>query len=241
MNPRARQDELIVEDLPDEIVIYDRQRHKVHRLNRTAGLVWRHSDGRTSVGELARMLHAELDLPVDESLVWMALSRLARARLLCEPVPRPIEEVSISRREVLRRLGLAGALLLPVVTSVTALTPAMAQLPPCKDQIVNQVLVGESRCFTAAERLDPNWLVEADFEAEQNLRNRIDLRCFELCEGECPPQRFCFRTGHRIRPIPGARGAGIIFQTVDCATAGERKRTATGARFRCICTCLRVT
>ena len=37
--PRARQDELIVEELQDETLVYDLQRHKARCLNRTAALV----------------------------------------------------------------------------------------------------------------------------------------------------------------------------------------------------------
>ena len=40
--PRARQDELVVEELPDETLVYDLKRHKARCLNRTAALVWQH-------------------------------------------------------------------------------------------------------------------------------------------------------------------------------------------------------
>ena len=38
--PRARQDELVVEELQDETLVYDLKRHKARCLNRTAALVW---------------------------------------------------------------------------------------------------------------------------------------------------------------------------------------------------------
>ena len=38
--PRARQDELVVEELQDETLVYDLERHKARCLNRTAALVW---------------------------------------------------------------------------------------------------------------------------------------------------------------------------------------------------------
>ena len=76
--PRARQDELVVEELQDETLVYDLERHKARCLNRTAALVWRHCDGQTSVAEVAALLEEQLAIPADEAVVWMALDRLSR-------------------------------------------------------------------------------------------------------------------------------------------------------------------
>lgn len=128
MLPRAREHRLVVQELPDELLVYDLDRHKAHCLNRTAALVWRHCDGRRPVAEMASVLQRELKCPVDEAVVWMALERLARARLLQERVTPPAGASHISRREAVRRLALVGGLsiLLPVVSSIVAPTAAQA-------------------------------------------------------------------------------------------------------------------
>lgn len=134
MNPHAREDDVIVEELLDEVMVYDRKGAKAHCLNRTAAFVWRHSDGRSSVAELAVRLHQELGVPADEELVWLALDRLEKAHLLHERLERPAVGAGVSRRQVMRKLGVAGglSLLLPVVTSIVAPAPAMAQSAvPC--------------------------------------------------------------------------------------------------------------
>ncbi len=120
--PRARQDELVVEELQDETLVYDLKRHKAQCLNRTAALVWRHCDGQTSVADLAALLEEQLATPTDEAVVWMALDRLGRAHLLSEPVTLPADRAQYSRREVLRTLRrVAGiSLLLPVIESIVA-------------------------------------------------------------------------------------------------------------------------
>ncbi len=120
--PRARQDELVVEELQDETLVYDLERHKARCLNRTAALVWRHCDGRTSVAEVAAMLEEQLAAPTDEAVVWMALDRLGRAHLLSEPVTLPEDRAQYSRREMLRSLRrVAGiSLLLPVIESIVS-------------------------------------------------------------------------------------------------------------------------
>ena len=98
--PRARQDELVVEELPDETLVYDLKRHKARCLNRMAALVWRHCDGQTSVAEVAALLEEQLASPTDEAVVWMALDRLGRAHLLSEPVTLPADRAQYSRREM---------------------------------------------------------------------------------------------------------------------------------------------
>ena len=120
--PRARQDELIVEELQDETLVYDLRRHKARCLNRTAALVWRHCDGRASVAEVATLLEEQLATPTDEAVVWMALDRLSRVQLLSEPVTLPADRAQYSRRKMLRTLGRAAgiSLLLPVIESIVA-------------------------------------------------------------------------------------------------------------------------
>ncbi len=120
--PRARQDELVVEELQDETLVYDLKRHKAHCLNRTSALVWQHCDGRTTVAEVAALLERQLKIPADEAVVWMALDRLGTAHLLTEQVTLPAERARYSRREVLRTLRRAAgiSLLLPVVESIVA-------------------------------------------------------------------------------------------------------------------------
>ncbi len=120
--PRARQDELVVEELQDETLVYDLKRHKARCLNRTAALVWRRCDGRSSVADVAALLEEQLATPTDEAVVWMALDRLGRAHLLSEPVTLPADRAQFSRREVLRTLRRAAgiSLLLPVVSTIFA-------------------------------------------------------------------------------------------------------------------------
>ncbi len=137
MKPQVRKDGLVVKELPDEMLVYDLERHRGHCLNPTAALVWKRCDGQTSVKEIATLLQKELKTPpgkpgkprkVDEKLVWLALDRLGKAHLLEERLSPPPEGARFARRELVRKLGLVGGLtvLLPLVTSIVAPTPAEA-------------------------------------------------------------------------------------------------------------------
>ena len=123
--PRRRKKDLAVQNLLDEVLVYDLRNHRAHRLNRIAALVWRHCDGKKTVFQLARILEDKLDEPADRDVVLYALGRLARVGLL--EGKAPIE--GYSRRDFIRRLkkvGLAASVMLPVVTSIVAPTPAQA-------------------------------------------------------------------------------------------------------------------
>ncbi len=126
--PRARTEELVVEELPEETLVYDLKRHTAHCLNGPAAVVWRHSDGRTSTTQLARILAEESELPQDEGIVRFALNRLQKAKLLEEGTNIPTVAAGHSRRELVKRLAVGGlAMLLPVVATMTSPTAAMAQ------------------------------------------------------------------------------------------------------------------
>jgi len=54
--PKARTADLIVKELPEEVLIYDLKRDRAHCLNLTAAAVWKYCDGQTSPAEIARRL-----------------------------------------------------------------------------------------------------------------------------------------------------------------------------------------
>jgi hypothetical protein len=145
--PRARKDGLTVRELPDETLVYDRERHRGHCLNAAAALVWRHCDGKTSVAELADIVARKLAVGDAAEVVGLALERLGRRHLLAgAPQPWP-QGIRVSRREVLRKLALAAAL--PFVMTVATKTAAQSlsealgpsDPPPPSPPVVVQVPV----------------------------------------------------------------------------------------------------
>ena len=123
---RARKDDLIVKEMPDEVLVYDQIRDKAHCLNRTAALVWNYCDGRTSAAAMTGRLERELKVPVDEGVVWLALNQLSKNHLLEEKIVPPTVMAGINRRQMIRALGVAAVVAVPVVTSIVAPTPAQA-------------------------------------------------------------------------------------------------------------------
>jgi hypothetical protein len=124
----ARRSDGIVRQAGDEVLIYVRKTNKAHCLNRTAAEVWKLCDGVRTCGEIVNALNREFDPRADEDLVWTALKQLDRARLFEKRLKLPVERRSLSRRDLLHRMGGAagGVLLLPVISSILVPTPAEA-------------------------------------------------------------------------------------------------------------------
>jgi len=124
--PKARRNKLVIQELPDEVLVYDQERDKAHCLNQTAALVWKKCDGQTDVPAIASRLTSELQAPVDERMVWFALDQLGRDSLLETPVMAPAFMSGMTRRQMVRTMGLAAAIAVPVITSILVPTKAHA-------------------------------------------------------------------------------------------------------------------
>jgi hypothetical protein len=119
---RARSEGLVVEELGDELLVYDLDTDAVHCLTPIAARVWRACDGTASTVALAQ----ELGLSADE--LTGALAELDRCDLLVSPaIEVGVENGGLSRRD----LGLkvtkvaAATATVPLILSIAA--PAAAQ------------------------------------------------------------------------------------------------------------------
>ena|SRR5712691_372214 len=119
----------IVRQLSDEFLVYDKETNRAHCLNRAAADVWKLCDGKKSVAEIVRTMKKESKSPVDEKLIWTALCRLQQSGLLLKRNLSGREEILLSRRALVRKMGVAAAFALPVVTSILVPTAAEAASP----------------------------------------------------------------------------------------------------------------
>jgi hypothetical protein len=126
--PRVRPG-LLRHELDGQVLIYDAREDRVHLLDTTTGHVFEllQEEGKTResiVSELAsRMNSIETD-----SLLQLSLDELRKAELLDEAATAMPALSDISRRDLLRKVGLAGAaaVLIPAIATLTA-TSAYAQ------------------------------------------------------------------------------------------------------------------
>jgi len=131
--PSTRRTQLLVQQLPDEVLVYDMERNEVHCLNGSAARVWAFCDGEHTVAEIARLVGTDLDSDSAETLVWCALDQFAERHLLeDDPSDEHLLQDSgdrpagMTRREMVVGLSvLAG--MIPVVESIMSPPAAMAQ------------------------------------------------------------------------------------------------------------------
>jgi hypothetical protein len=138
--PLVRTDDLVVEQLGDELLVYDRRNNRAHCLSADAARVWRACDGNTDIETLCEALDSDRDTVV------RALEELERAELL-ESHELEIVSVNgngkgkgnghrksggITRRELGSRGAKVGTAVVaaPLILSISAPTPAAAATPP---------------------------------------------------------------------------------------------------------------
>jgi len=116
--PIARADELVVEEVGDELLVYDQNNECAHSLGVPATRVWRACDGETTVEALS----ARLDMDADT--VGRALEELEECNLLDSG--QPLE--GITRREATLKTAKLGAAAVAgsLIYTIVAPVPAMA-------------------------------------------------------------------------------------------------------------------
>lgn len=148
--PRLRADGLVIHELPDEVLVYDKVSDQAHCLNQSAALVWRACDGQCAPEEIARKLTVQLAVAVSEDLVLLALSQLEAIHLLERGENKASSFAGMSRRQMARLLGLTAAVALPVITSILVPTPAQAATCLAPGQPCSPVTLCCTSCNPAA-------------------------------------------------------------------------------------------
>ena len=136
---KARRDDLVVQEMPDEVLVYDLKSHKAHCLNQTAAFVWNQCDGEKTPSEISVLMEKEWGKPVGEDVVWLALKQLSRVELLEERLGPDPNGMRASRRAVLRKLGAAAAMTPLVISIVAPTASAGASVPAVCTSCVKKI------------------------------------------------------------------------------------------------------
>jgi hypothetical protein len=122
--PLARSENLVVETLGDELLVYDQVTNQAHCLGAAAAQVWEACDGERSVESLSA------DLGLDVGTVTRALGELSDCSLLDASVP-VAGNGGMTRRDLGFRAAKVGAAAatVPLIWSIAAPVPAAALTP----------------------------------------------------------------------------------------------------------------
>lgn len=122
--PVARKEGLVVQESAEEVLVYDLNSNKAHCLNQTAAFVWKSCNGDNSISEITKLFEKEIGSAVQEDLIWLAIDQLNEKNLLAANLTPNF--AGRSRREAIKKIGLATVVALPIVASLTAPTSALA-------------------------------------------------------------------------------------------------------------------
>jgi len=114
--PKARRENLVVSQLDDETIIYDKQTHQATCLNSFAAQVWRLCNGRRTPADIAQTVND------DEVEIHSALGKLSLGGLLSKS-----NDIPLSGRRGFLTGATAG---LAAVTSMVIPSPAAAASAP---------------------------------------------------------------------------------------------------------------
>lgn len=162
--PFAKTDNFVVQNISDEILIYNLADNKAFCLNKTSAIVYQSCDGKTYFDELKDKSG------FSEDLIHFTLSELNETGFVEIPSDYVSPLSGISRREAIKKVGLATMIALPLITSITVPVSANAAsvcLPlstPCTDDNDTQSdCCNGLRCVTNCVSCNPQGTINSRY------------------------------------------------------------------------------
>lgn len=199
--PAARADGLLVEKVGNDTVVYDVEAKEAHCLKGLASLVFAGADGKTSAEDLAAAAEKSLGEPVTYAQVQDAIAQLEGIALLDTPL---LLKDGLSRREVVKKAGYAGAaatVLSPLITTLMTPTAAFA---------ASSIATGCSGCGK-----------NPDCVSNHCCQNNAGKQCSQgCCVGANNSCHFCNCSGNTCQCTVTPAEAGIDNCPCICGTPG---------------------
>lgn len=124
--PPVKYQNVVIQELDEEILIYDLLKNKAFCLNKTSAMIWQECDGKKTVEEISFAVSKKSGTTVNENIVWLALNQFKTEELLEDnnKITTPFD--GLSRREIVKKIGFASAIALPIISAVIAPTAVNA-------------------------------------------------------------------------------------------------------------------
>ena len=217
VTPTARTEKLVVQDSVNEILVYDLETNTAHCLNETAAFVWSNCDGKKSATEIETLVTKKFGKGADSEFVWLALDSLKKSNLLENSETIEANFDGLSRRQVIKRIGFASMVLLPIVSSIIAPSAASAQsgnLATCGGSCIGRQC--PSSCSTCT-----------NMGTCSNTGNSCtsDIQCLAIgtcigTPGTCPPNIFTGAPGPSCTTPLSCPVGSCIGASVSCSVPG---------------------
>lgn len=118
--PLARKADIVVQELNEETLVYDLVTNKALALNKTSSMVWQYCDGTKTIKDIADLLSIKFKTIITNDFVWMSLEQLKKENLIEIGSLQFTPFEGLSRREMVRKIGVASIVALPIISSLIA-------------------------------------------------------------------------------------------------------------------------
>ena len=122
----ARKTGIVIQEVPDEVLVYDLDTNKAHCLNQTAAMIWKSCDGSRSITDIAKHVESLAGGNISDDFVWLAIDQLNENNLLEHEIASKFS--GVSRRDVIKRIGLSTMIAVPIIASLAAPPSALANV-----------------------------------------------------------------------------------------------------------------
>lgn len=225
--PKNRQTNVVVQEFESEILIYDLKVDKAFCLNETSAIIWQLCDGTRTVTEISQNLSRKLNQPLTEDVIWLALDGFKKNSLLDESEQFAVNFNGLSRRQIIKKVGFASLVTLPLISSVVA--PSAVSAASAENVALLSACTTTSQCQSG-------------------------LTCATCTDGTCNSPQFCCTGSGTIGPggeAPFHRnfgGLGNATNFAECRGVSECEICFTEANRDCcsgktrgfngVCTCV---
>jgi hypothetical protein len=130
-NPKTRNENIVVQEIENEILIYDLELNKAFCLNETSAIIYQLCDGKNSIADISSSIAKKLNQPINDELIWLALDGFKKDNLLENNEQFEVDFNGLTRRQVIKKVGFGSLVILPIISSVVApVAGATASLAP---------------------------------------------------------------------------------------------------------------
>ena len=143
--PETRNENIVIQEMNKEILIYDLNTNKAFCLNETSAIIYQLCDGTRNIHEIVQSFNQITKNSITDDLIWLALDKFKQDNLL-EDDSIEINFNGLSRLQVIKKVGLASLIALPLVSSVVAPTAGMAASLAPTNQPLNAACSAPSQC-----------------------------------------------------------------------------------------------
>ena len=146
MKPKCRKEDLVVQEANGEVLVYDLRTNKALCLNETSALVWEACDGTRDLNEIGKHVSKKLGSEANGDFVWLALDQLKKESLITPGSSVEPRFDGMSRREVIRKIGIGSMVALPIVASIVAPRAIQAQTCLANGQVAGGTIASGTNC-----------------------------------------------------------------------------------------------